>query len=139
MAAFHKTSGNTVRLPGAGDTVLFDAPLIGFAAADDDLFEKYKQPEIIGEYYFAPVEWLPSARTVISFLMPFTEEVRSSNRVDRTDPSMEWLYGRIEGQASFLHPPCTHLRLGVRNAELYDYWCPDAPKRPFSIRKRSFS
>ena len=96
---FHKTEGNTVTLPGAEDLVLFDAPLVGFASADDDLFEKYKQPEIIGEYYFAPVEWLPSAHTVISFFLPFTEAVRSGNRVDRTDPSLGWLYGRIEGQA----------------------------------------
>ena len=27
-----------------------------------------------------------------------------------------------------LNPLCTHLRLEVRNAELYDYWCPDALK-----------
>ena len=24
-----------------------------------------------------------------------------------------------------LHPPCTHPPLEVRNAELYDYWCPN--------------
>ena len=28
--------------------------------------------------------------------------------------------------APTLHPP----RLEVRNAELYDYWCPNAPKKP---------
>ena len=27
-----------------------------------------------------------------------------------------------------LNPLCTHPRLEVRNAELYDYWCPDANK-----------
>ena len=26
-------------------------------------------------------------------------------------------------------PPCTHLRLEVRNAELYDYWCPNAMRK----------
>ena len=25
-----------------------------------------------------------------------------------------------------LNPLCTHPRLEVRNAELYDYWCPNA-------------
>ena len=30
--------------------------------------------------------------------LPFTEQVRFSNRADETDPSPEWLYGRIEGQ-----------------------------------------
>lgn len=27
-----------------------------------------------------------------------------------------------------LHPPCTLPRLEVRNAELYEYWCPNAKK-----------
>ena len=28
--------------------------------------------------------------------------------------------------ASLLHPLCTHPPLEVRNAELYNYWCPNA-------------
>lgn len=27
-----------------------------------------------------------------------------------------------------LLPPCTHPHLEVRNAELYDYWCPNAQR-----------
>ena len=33
-----------------------------------------------------------------SFLFPFTDAVCKSNREDATDPSIQWLYGRIEGQ-----------------------------------------
>ena len=95
---FGKTEGNTVEIPGRGSVVLYDMPLIGFAAAEDALFETYRQPEIIGENFMSPKEWLPAAKTVVSFFLPFTEEVRRSNRADRTDPSPEWLYGRIEGQ-----------------------------------------
>ena len=95
---FGKTEGNTVEIPGRGSVVLYDTPLIGFAAAEDALFETYRQPEIIGENFMSPKEWLPAAKTVVSFFLPFTEEVRRSNRADRTDPSPEWLYGRIEGQ-----------------------------------------
>lgn len=79
--------------------LLFEHPLIGFAAADDPLFEEYLKPEIIGPGYYTPEKWLPSAGTVVSFFLPFTEEVRYSNREDASDPSQEWLYGRIEGQA----------------------------------------
>ena len=97
-AIFAQTNGNTVEIPGKGTVMLYDEPLIGFASAADELFEKYKQPEIIGTNYLTPTEWRPSAKTVVSFFMPFTEEVRSSNRTDRMEPSPEWLYGRIEGQ-----------------------------------------
>ena len=99
VAIFAKTEGNTVEIPGVGSIVLFDEPLIGFADAEDALFESYRQPEIIGTNFMSPKEWLPAAGTVVSFFLPFTEAVRRSNRADRTDPSPEWLYGRIEGQA----------------------------------------
>ena len=99
ITVFKKTDGNTVDIPGIGNVVLFDIPLIGFAAADDSIFEKFMQPEIIGMNYFTPNKWLPAAKTVISFFLPFTEAVRGSNRTDMADPSAEWLYGRIEGQS----------------------------------------
>ena len=96
---FEETEGCTVVVPGIGNVTLFENPLIGFAAADDPLFEEYLKPEIIGPGYYTPLKWLPSAGTVVSFFLPFTEKVRSSNRADASDPSQEWLYGRIEGQA----------------------------------------
>lgn len=99
MHVFGNTAGNLVDIPGSGHVRIYDTPLVGFADANDKLFEQYKQPEIIGKHYFTPTEWLPLAKTVISFFLPFTVEVRSSNRIDKTDPSPEWLYGRIEGQA----------------------------------------
>ena len=98
LAVFHQTTGKTVVIPGTGNVVLFDEPLTGFAAADDDLFKSFKNPEIIGANYLTPTEWLPSAKTVVSFFLPFSEKVRTSNRSDKDDPSPEWLYGRIEGQ-----------------------------------------
>ena len=97
--AFDRTAGNTVEIPGRGSVMLYDPPLIGFAAADDMLFETYRQPEIIGANYLSPTEWLSAAKTVVAFFLPFTEPVRLSNRADKTEPSPEWLYGRIEGQA----------------------------------------
>ncbi len=95
---FDRTEGNTAQIPGIGDVVLYEMPLIGFAAADDPLFEEYRRPEIVGPRYFTPGQWLDSARTVVSFFFPFTEKVRLSNRADKVEPSAEWLYGRVEGQ-----------------------------------------
>lgn len=95
---FGDTEGNTVDIPGIGPTVLFEEPLIGFADAGDEIFETFRRKEVVGPNYMAPAEWLTAARTVVSMFLPFSEAVRSSNRADKTDPSDEWLYARIEGQ-----------------------------------------
>lgn len=78
---------------------LFDAPLIGVAKADDPLFEVFRAPEVIGPWHKSPLDWLPGAKSVLSLFLPFTEPVRVSNRGARTDPSPQWLHGRVEGQA----------------------------------------
>lgn len=80
------------------DLQLFDAPLFGVASANDELFPQLRQPSIIIETYLLPTDWLPTAKSIISFFLPFTTEVRASNRQQGL-PSTEWLYGRIEGQA----------------------------------------
>ena len=95
---FTQTEGNTVDIPDIGETVLYDTPLIGFASADDELFERFRRKEVIGANFMGPHEWLPEAKTVISFFLPISETVRKSNLADATDPSKEWLYARIEGQ-----------------------------------------
>ncbi|MBQ6542305.1 MAG: epoxyqueuosine reductase [Lachnospiraceae bacterium] len=95
---FEHTDGNIADIPGIGKVVMYEAPLIGFGRADDPLFEKYKEPEVIGPNYLTPKEWFPKARTVVSFFLPFTEAVSSTNRALKKDPSPEWLYARIEGQ-----------------------------------------
>jgi epoxyqueuosine reductase len=77
---------------------IFDTPLVGFASADDSLFEKFKEDNIIGKHHQSPNEWLPGSKTVISYFLPFTARVRETNRSDIDLPSREWLYGRIEGQ-----------------------------------------
>jgi len=88
---------------------IFDDPIFGFAGAGDDLFVSLKKPSVIGEHFRLPEEWLAGAKTVISFFLPFSEAVRTSNRSDRTWPSDGWLHGRIEGQA-FLNLLCLFLQ-----------------------------
>ena len=98
LKLFRRSEGNTAVIPGVGSTELFEEPIIGFASAGDEIFEIFRRKEVIGANYLGPEEWLSGAISVVSFFMPFSEAVRSSNRNDRTDPSMEWLYARIEGQ-----------------------------------------
>lgn len=95
---FAQCAGNRVTLPGGGELIIYEEPLIGFGSAEDELFACYKNPEIIGTMFWTPQEWLPEAKTVVAFFFPFTDAVRKSNLENATDPSVQWLYGRIEGQ-----------------------------------------
>lgn len=77
---------------------LFGEPLVGVAAADDPCFEEMLRPGVIGSHFVTPLKWLPGARSVVSYFLPFTDAVIVSNRKDALFPSDEWLHGRIEGQ-----------------------------------------
>jgi len=46
---------------------IFEAPIFSFASADDEYFMGLKQPSAIGEHFMHPKEWLPQAKTIISF------------------------------------------------------------------------
>ncbi len=101
---FDQAEGNTITaekaLPGCEGLVMYESPLIGFADAEDPLFESYRSPEVIGPPYMPPAEWLPGAKTVVSFFFPFTEAVRGANREEEGEYAANaWLHGRIEGQA----------------------------------------
>jgi epoxyqueuosine reductase QueG len=78
---------------------IYEKPLFAFGAADDMMFSKLKSPEAIGPHFILPEEWLPGAKTVISFFLPFTDRVLKSNACDMRRPSPEWLNARFEGQA----------------------------------------
>ena len=84
--------------PDLGGLQIFDEPLIGYASAEDPYFKELKKPGVIGANFMGPKEWLPGAKTVISFFLPFTERVRAANRQNMDWPADEWLHARIEGQ-----------------------------------------
>ncbi len=100
---FLQCEGNIVSadaaLEGCEGLIMFDEPVFGVSSADDDLYRIYKKKDVIGEQFMSPEEWLPGAKSVISFFLPFTERVRSSNRGEPEETSPEWLHARIEGQA----------------------------------------
>lgn len=76
---------------------IYDKPLVGVASADDALFTDFKAASIIGAGHLLPCEWLPTAQSVISYFLPFSQAVREANRKGEL-PAMEWLYARIEGE-----------------------------------------
>lgn len=80
----------------------FDAPILAIGRADDPGFEVIKRPEVVGEHFMLPTQWLPEAKTVISLYLPNTEAVIMSNNTDPVQPSYEWLFGRVDGQNHML-------------------------------------
>jgi len=110
---YQSCGGNTVAPEVAisetqAGLTIFEAPLVGIGDAKDPLFQQFLEPEAIGPWFMTPEAWLDGAKTVVSMFFPFTEEVRKANRRQSTDPSAEWLHGRIEGEA-YLHTFITAL------------------------------
>ena len=77
---------------------MFNEPIIAVTDASNYEFENLKREDVIGEHFMLPTEWLPEAKSVISFFFPFTETIRNSNKENMSYPSKGWLNGRIEGQ-----------------------------------------
>lgn len=85
-------------LPAHGNMRIYDSPLIAVAQAGDPYFEEFRKPGIVGPDFMPPEEWLPGAKSVISYFLPFTKEIRDSN-CGPYWPSEEWVSARIDGEA----------------------------------------
>jgi len=98
------------RLQAFGGAPIFEEPLVGFADGDDPIFLEYKT--IIGDFHLTPREALakhleetsgvapPQSPTVsvISWVLPITQETRLSNRRETEGPSLRWNHTRWHGQ-----------------------------------------
>jgi len=84
--------------PACAGMKMFDSPIFAFGCANDELFFQFRSPKIDGGHFMLPCEWLPGARTVISFFLPYTDSIKSANSRDLSRPADEWLHGRVEGQ-----------------------------------------
>ena len=76
-----------------GGMRMYDKPLVGAAAADDDWFARFTEPGIIGPCHLPPHDWLPEAQSVVCWFLPFTRVVRDTNRAPGL-PSEEWTSAR---------------------------------------------
>lgn len=104
---FHECPGNIIsdRIAICSEIAgieMFEEPLVGIGSAKDPLYETFKEESVIGPWHLLPEEWLPGAKTVISFFFPFTEAVKKNSRSFTEGPSPAWLHGRIEGQEFIL-------------------------------------
>ncbi|MDU2065634.1 MAG: 4Fe-4S binding protein [Sporomusaceae bacterium] len=88
---------------------MYESPIFSFGAATDPYFSELKKATGIGEHFLLPQEWLPEGKTVISFFLPFTEQVKKENNKDPLWPPDEWLHARIEGQL-FINKLTLHIK-----------------------------
>jgi epoxyqueuosine reductase QueG len=93
------------RMEPLGGIDVADAPIVGFANGYDGMVERLKS--VVSPNHRTPLEaWreeFPSERapanlTVISFVLPFSEAVRKSNRREK-EPSVEWLSAKVYSEA----------------------------------------
>lgn len=72
---------------------LFRKPIVGFSSTNNPLYEELKV--IVGPHHLHPKEILPNAQSVISFFIPFSENVIQSNNKDSV-VSRDWGISYIE-------------------------------------------
>jgi len=76
-----------------GTETRYREPLVGYASADDQIFDEMK--EIIGPHHLHPKEVFPGAKTVVSFFLPFEKELVKLNWRS-PDPIKEWILAKSE-------------------------------------------
>lgn len=87
---------------GVAGMRFYQRPIFSIARADNPGFAEIKRPELVGEHHLMPEDWLPGAKSVISFFLPFERETVESNKKDPVEPSKRWLYTRVDGQRFLL-------------------------------------
>ena len=84
-------------LPEGENPPIWDQPLIGVASADDPLFERFQDPEVVGSGHRLPQEWLPGARSIVSVFLPFTAHISEHYTKDQRYSALEFSSGKWNG------------------------------------------
>jgi epoxyqueuosine reductase QueG len=84
-------------LPEGENLPIWDEPLIGIAAANDPLFERFQDPEVVGPGHRLPDEWLPGAQSVISVFLPFTSHISRNYTKNQRYSALEFSSGKWNG------------------------------------------
>lgn len=77
---------------------IFDKPIMAIGRADDPYWKKLWEPQIVGQQFMLPEEWLPGAKTVISFFLPSSEKVKDYCAREKVKVVKEWLCARTDAQ-----------------------------------------
>jgi len=97
--AGNKLSAEFAKKPEYAGRKIYEGALLGIAAADDEIIKSLRSNNEANIDLKQPEEWLPGAKTVLSFFMPFAKWITEDNEGGGW-PSEAWLNGRIEGQVA---------------------------------------
>jgi hypothetical protein len=99
---------NKMEYPFFGEPI-FEEPLVGFVRGNDPIFDRFK--EVIGPHHFTPWEIMrwqaennsvkppePEDISVVSFVMPFTQNTRRDNASAVEWTSERWAQTRLLGE-----------------------------------------
>ena len=99
---------NSMEFPFFGEKI-FDAPMVDFIRGDDPIFDEFKK--VIGPHHFTPQEIMavqaenngvappaPEDISVVSFVMPITENTRRENARQKEWASERWAQTRLHGE-----------------------------------------
>jgi epoxyqueuosine reductase len=81
----------------AGTETRYRQPLVGFADAADPRFLQLR--EVAEPTHLLPADLLPTARSVVSFFLPFSKEVVKANRAEPRQVAREWALAYVETNA----------------------------------------
>ena len=91
-----------------GEEKMWGTPLVGFATASDPIFKRFKETDACGPGHWLPEEIFGKAfpgtsaqqenLTVVSWVLPQTEETKYSLRQEKEMPSERWSRSRIIGE-----------------------------------------
>jgi len=99
-----QSTANTLQNPS--NDPAWAEPLVGFSTGDDHLYEQYK--EYVGPFHWTPLELFSrtfpdvgvSAKelSVISWVLPQTDDTKADNRQQTVYPAERWARSRIYGE-----------------------------------------
>jgi len=96
----------------------FRPPLIGYARADDPLFQELKTA--VSPQHLLPSDLLPEAKTVVAFFLPFTNKLVDENR-DCPKVARSWAVAYIEANA-LINQCCEEISLALGNCGVSAAW-----------------
>ena len=102
-------------------------PVFAVGDANDSQFQALRDPEVLHPDVMLPEEWVPGAKTVISFMLHFTDEIIAANAAEPVKASPEWILGTAYGQR-FLLKTATYIKELLEEAG-YEAAVPSADAR----------
>ncbi|MDR1774604.1 MAG: epoxyqueuosine reductase, partial [Clostridioides sp.] len=63
-------------------------PIVGFSSANDPLYSKLK--DVVGEHHMLPKDFSQNSKSIISYFIPFVNEIPNSNNNSELLCSEEW-------------------------------------------------